>query len=56
MASEIKEKNTLIITLSKKEIVDIIGLLTAQLGNVSLCDNMSGASPTISIIENGQTK
>lgn len=53
MAAEIKEGDRLIIVLDKQEIVNMIGLLAAQLGNVPLQGNASGAVPSVSVMDRG---
>lgn len=53
MASESKDERLSVITLSKKECVDLIGLLAAQLGNQTLVGNYSGATPEVSIVDRG---
>ncbi len=44
----IEHSETKSLTLTKKEIVDIVGLLVAQLGDEPLSGNHSGASPVLS--------
>lgn len=53
---EIVDKQLSVISLSKQEAVNLIGLLTAQLGNVALKGNASGSAPELNIIKYGQTK
>ncbi len=40
--------------LTPAEAVEVIALLTAQLANVPLVGRMSGACPTLNVIEHGQ--
>ena len=45
-----------VISVSKKEAVDIIGLLAAQVANVTLSGNHAGAAPSLNILEHGVIK
>lgn len=45
-----------IITMDKQEAVDLIGLLAAQLADVALTGNMSGAAPSINVVDKGVIK
>lgn len=53
MAREVIDDKLHIIALSKKEIVNLVSLLTAQLGSVTLNGHMHGACPDVDIEENG---
>lgn len=54
MASEIIHNELKVIAISRKEAVDLIGLLAAQLGDVTLTGNHGGACPSFWISERGQ--
>lgn len=45
-----------VIAISGKEAADMIGLLAAQLARVPLCNNASGAAPSVNIVEHGVIK
>lgn len=53
MAREVIDDKLHVIVLSKKEIVNLVGMLTAQLGSVTLGGHMHGACPDVDIEENG---
>lgn len=54
MASIFVDKdNQEIITLSKKEAVDVLALLTGLLGQETVPGNMAGAAPEIKIMDRG---
>jgi hypothetical protein len=55
MATEEKiEGRRVLVTLSVKEAVEIVTLLTAQIANVPLPGNASGAAPSVSVNKHGQ--
>lgn len=56
MATELIHNELHVISLDKKEIVDLIGLLAAQLGEVALSGNASGAIPSVNIVDKGSIK
>jgi len=47
---------TVVVALDKQDVVTIIGLLAAQLGNVTFPGNMGGATPSINITDRGVIK
>lgn len=53
MASEIIHEELKVIAMSRKEAVDLIGLLAAQLGDVTLSGNHGGACPSFWINDRG---
>ena len=53
MAKEQIDGNRRIVSMSPKETVDLIGLLVAQLANVSLIGNASGAVPEVMVFDRG---
>ncbi len=52
----IDDGKTSVIALDKQEVVTIIGLLAAQLGDVTFPGNMGGATPSINIVDRGVVK
>jgi hypothetical protein len=56
MATEYSHKELNIISLSRKEAVEIVTLLIAQLANEALPGNASGAIPTVNIVDRGVVK
>lgn len=55
MASEIIHEELKVIAMSRKEAVDLIGLLAAQLGDVTLVGNQGGACPSFTVNDRGNT-
>jgi len=56
MATECIHKEVRIITLSRKEVVDMIGLLAADLAGETLSGNASGATAAVNVVEQGAIK
>jgi hypothetical protein len=55
MAIETKIDKNHYVQLTRKEAVDIIGLLAAQLANETLIGNQGGACPDIVVQDKGHT-
>ena len=53
---EVIDSRNRVLVLGRKEAVDLIGLLTAQLAGVTLMNTMAGACPSINVNEHGQLK
>lgn len=56
MATEHVEPGLRIVSVDRKDAADLIGLLAAQLAGTALTGNMSGALPSINVVENGVVK
>jgi len=56
MATECIHKKFRFITLSRKEAVDMIGLLAADLAGETLSGNASGATAAVNVVEHGAIK
>lgn len=56
MAREHSHDDLKVVLLSSQEVVDLIGLLAAQLAGVPLIGNQGGAFPSLNILENGRIK
>ena len=54
MATEVNHQELKIIAISRKEATDLIGLLVAQLADVTLVGNQGGAAPTINVVDRGR--
>ena len=57
MATEYNDGPQLkIISLTRQETANIIGLLAAQLGDVTLRGNQGGACPDVNVLDHGNVK
>jgi hypothetical protein len=53
MARLTVERELHVLVLSRQEAVNLVGLLTAQLGDRPLVGNQSGAAPTVNVMDRG---